>query len=313
MRCTNHPTRESSGYCPSCGDFFCASCLVLCEDGKSYCSSCRTKFDKKAKGSTAAVVPDTKLATKLLVKFKNGTESYGTTYKIDPDRTGFNFIPHTSKGVGDETYVEFDDVKYVALVASFKGEKAALVHEYQPKGSEVSVTFKDGELLRGYTLKRYSEREPRFSVIPSSAMDNRISTIVERSAVAHMALGRILKTQELRTLVDNSVKRLIFHYYWRHPDVVITLDEMATRLGRAAAIIDREIEDFIQEGLIQRIGAPSLKQMRFIPSKDPAVRQMLSALYKELDTLYFRKQGQSQAEEAKPKPAPPKPAIRWPL
>lgn len=310
MRCTNHPARESASYCPGCGDFFCGTCLATCEDGKNYCPSCRTRLDKRPK--VYGVRSEDRLATKVLVRYRSGAEAYGTTYKIDPDRTGFSFIVHTPKGPGEERYVDFADVKYVALVSSFHGEKAETVREYQPKGSEVSVTFKDGEVLKGFTLKHYDDKDPRFSVIPAAPGDNRISVIVERGAVAHMALGRIPKTQELRKLIDTSMKRLIMHFYWRHPDVLITVSELASRLGRTGAAIDRELDDFLQEGFIQRIGPPSAGQIKFIPPKDPVVRQTVAALGKEIDQLYFR--AKPQPEKPEPGPIrPAKPAIRWPL
>ncbi len=262
MRCLNHPGKESSGYCPNCGDFFCEECLVACDDGRSYCERCRAKLGKRAEKTGTG-----KLSTKLLVKFKDGKQLQGTTYKIDPSLGGFNVLVHNAAVAGDERYIQFDDLKYVSLVKSLEGEAPQETHEYQPKGSEVEIAFQDGEVLRGYTLKHYNEREARFSVIPASAKDNRISTLVERSAIARIKLGRIPKAQELRSLADNSVKRLILHYYWQHPDAIMTLDDFAAKLGRSAAVIDRELDVFEREGLLRRSETYGRKQLRFVASK----------------------------------------------
>lgn len=301
MRCMIHPSRESNGYCPNCGDFFCETCLIVCEDGRQYCERCMAKLGKRAKASEA-----TKLSAKLLVKFKNGRQLMGTTYKIDPRTLGFSMVAHDARGAGEERYVEWADVKYVALVASLRGEPPEKTSEYQPKGSEVEVVFHDGEILKGFTLKRYTESESRFSVIPSDTRDNRISTIVERSAIERMSLGRTPKAQQLRVLADNSVRRLILHYYWHHPDAIMTLDQLAGKLGRAAAVVVRELEPFEHEGLVKRL---ETNQLRFMPAKDPVVRQAVSAMGKQLDMLYFKKPAAPPPAEA----APPKPTGKWPM
>jgi len=308
MRCTVHPTRESAGYCAACGNFYCEACLTECEDGKNYCDRCRRKLGKNPKAPGTARTE--RLATRILVKYKNGAEVQGTTYKIDPNRIGFNLITHDSGGAMEDIYVEFADIKYAALVESARDASHSSRHEYQPKGSEVVVTFTDEEVLKGFTLKHYSDSEPRFSVIPSNLPRTVVSTIVERSAVAHMSLGRIPKAQELRSLVNNSVKRLIMHYYWKHPDIVITIDELAARLGREARIVDRELAGFVREGLISRV-AESSHQLRFTPPKDHVVRQAISTMGKEIDQLYFRKRGKP-SQPAKPRPQN-RGAIRWPL
>jgi hypothetical protein len=282
--------------------------VVLCDDGRAYCSTCRTKLGKKPRVENVA--RDTRLATKLLVKFKDGKSVQGTTYKIDPVRPGFNLVPHNSPAT-DEKYIEFSKVKYVALVDSFTGEKVSAPREYQPKGSEVSVTFQDGEVLTGFTLKQYSDKDQRFSVIPEDPRDYRISMIVERSGVTKMSLGRIPKAQEMRKFADNSVKRLILHYYWQHPDLVITIDELADKLERASGAVERELTEFIRDGLI-RLVDPNGRQLRFTPSKDPIVRQTVASMAKEIEMLYFRRK--APAGEAAPAPQKPtKPATHWPL
>ena len=307
MRCYVHSMREAIGYCIGCGNFFCDKCLSACEEGKHYCATCREKLGKKTSDQTRP--RDERLATKLLIKFKKGSSLHGTTYKIDPSRSSFRITPFTAKGPGEEREIEFSHVKYVALVESFGKEKSTGPPEYQPKGSEVSVTFPDGETIKGYTLKAYSDKDARFSVIPEDPEDNRISIIVERSAVSQMSLGRIPKAQELRILVNNSVKRMILHYYWQHPDIVVTVDELANRLERTSAVVERELEDFIREGLIRRLNGEG-KQLKFTPSRDPIVRQAVSNMAKDIEMLYFRKKPPTAATPTPQRPARPQ---HWPL
>ncbi len=308
MRCYDHSMREAAGYCVACGNFFCTKCLVDCEDGKKYCAACCAKLNiRKTEEDTPR---DSRLATRLVVRLKNGKSLQGTTYKIDPERPNFKLKPFSSTGSGEEKEIEFSKVKYVALVKSLVGDKTESKGEYQPKGSEISVTFPDGESIEGFTLKAYSDKDPRFSVIPADPSDNRISIIVERSAVSKMSLGRIPKAQELRVLADNSVKRLILHYYWQHPDLFITIDELAARLERTAAVVERELSDFMREGLIERPN-PDSRQLRFTPSKDPIVRQAVASMAKDIEMLYFRRKPAAEAPSAARRPARSTP--QWPL
>jgi len=308
MRCYLHTGREATGYCVSCGNFWCDECLALCEDDKNYCNACRVKLSKR----TASEIGerDSHLVAKLLVKFKNGKSVLGTSYKIDPTKSSLKLTPYSKTGNAEEREIAFADVKYVALIESFTGEKTAGAREYQPKGSEVVVFFQDGEVVRGFTLKAYNDKDPRFSVIPDDPHDNRFSIIVERSAVARMELGRIPKTQELRVLVDNSVRRLILHYYYLHPDIAITIDELAARIERNTPVVERELEEFYREGIIRKL-SPDSRQLKFSPSRDPIVRQAIAAMAKDVEMLYFRKKMAPQEPQAPAKPS--KSAPQWPL
>ena len=309
MRCYIHTGRDATAYCVVCGNFFCERCISVAEDQKNYCGACRGKTGLRTLEESTPTA--SRLATTLLVKFKNNKTVQGTTYKIDPNRPSFKLQPYNPKGLsGEEREIEFSTVKYVALVNSLTGEKAPGTREYQPKGSEVVVTFQDSEVLRGFTLKAYSDKDPRFSVIPEDPHDNRISIIVERSAVQSMALGRIPKIQELRVLADNSVRRLILHYYWQHSDVMITIDELAVRLERNAPVVERELEEFMREGLVKKM-TPDGRQLRFTPSKDPVVRQAIASMAKDIEMLYFRKR--PPAPQEAPAQRPSKPTPQWPL
>jgi len=287
MRCTLHLNRAAAGYCCGCGNFYCEACLTLCEDGRNYCASCRKKLGKKPQVEEGPA-RDAKLAVKIIVRMKSGKVLKGSTYTLDPARSGFHFIRH-GRGRNDETYVKYSDVKYVALVESFAGGRRSSPGEYQPKGSEVAVTFKDGERLDGYTLKHYSEKDARFSVIPRDPHDNRLSILVERSAVDSMHLGRIPKAQELRKLVANPVRRLILHFYWKHPSLAITIDDLAARLERTPASVERELPVFIEEGLIERVGRPADRQLKLSSSPDHIVRETVASMGREIEMLYFRR------------------------
>jgi hypothetical protein len=229
-----------------------------------------------------------------MVHLKNGMVLKGTAYTLDPEKGGFHFINH-GKGADAEVTIKYADVKYVAIVDNFTGERRKSPGEYQPKGSEVLVVFRDGERIDGYTLKQYNERLPRFPVIPNDPNDNRFSILVERSAVEHMALGRIPKTQELRKLVANAVRRLILHFYWEHPNVAVTLSDMAVRLQRTPSAIKRELNVFIEEGLVKLSGDGAHAKLKFSPAGDAMVREAINKMASEIDMLYFRKRKETPA------------------
>lgn len=289
MRCNIHLNRPAAGYCFRCGNFFCKGCLILAEDDHNYCSYCLKRSTVNAKVDEGPARGE-RLAVKLMVHLKNGLVMKGTAYNLDPARGGFHFLRRGRDADADIT-IKFSDVKYVAIVDSFTSKRRKATGSYQPKGSEVTVVFKDGERIDGYTLKQYSERAPRFSIIPTDERDNRLSILVERSSVEHMSLGRIPKSQELRKLSSNAVRRILLYYCWKHPNVVLTLDELATRVERSARVIERELGVFMEEGLIAEIGQGSRKQLKFSPARDPVARQAISAMAKEIETLYFRKRG----------------------
>jgi len=46
QRCANHPSREASARCPSCGRFFCRECITE-HDDKVLCASCLALLSKK--------------------------------------------------------------------------------------------------------------------------------------------------------------------------------------------------------------------------------------------------------------------------
>lgn len=294
MRCTLHLNRAAAGYCCSCGNFYCESCLTLCEDERKYCSHCKKKLGRKPKGAEGPA-RDARLAVKLIVCMKSGKTLNGSAYTLDPARDGFHFIRH-GRSTDEGMHIKYSDVKYVAIVESFTGRKRSSPGEYQPKGSEISVTFKDGEKLDGYTLKHYSDKDALFSVIPRDPRDNRFSILVERSAVADLSLGRIPKAQELRKLVSNPIRRLTLHFYWKHPSLVISIDDLAARLERTTRAVEKELPVFMEEGLIEAIGQPERRQIKFMPSPDHIVREMVASMAKEIDMLYFRRKSQTKRQ-----------------
>ncbi len=294
MRCTLHLNRPATAYCAACGSFYCQPCLTLCADERNYCNFCRRKLDKKAKGDVGAARDD-RLAVRLAVRMRSGKTLEGTTYNLDPSRSGFDFIRH-GRGHDEEMHIDFSKVNYVAILEPLDSSRRTARGEYQPKGSEIVVTFNDGEKLDGYTLKHYSDQEARFSVIPRDPRDSRMSVLVERSAVAAMQLGRIAKAQELRKLVSNPIRRLILHFYWKHPSAVITVDDLALRLERTTGAVERELGVFLEEGLVRRVGEQSTRQLKFSTPSDPVVRDTVAMMGREIEMLYFRK------KTAAPKP-----------
>jgi hypothetical protein len=82
-------------------------------------------------------------------------------------------------------HVRFHELKAVFLVKSFDGnfDKNLRYKEWTPEGAEMVVRFKDGEVVRGFSLRRYDPNEPRFHLTPLTQTTNNVSIIVEHSAV----------------------------------------------------------------------------------------------------------------------------------
>jgi tetratricopeptide (TPR) repeat protein len=78
----------------------------------------------------------------------------------------------------------------VFFVRDFDGEydDAEQQAEWFPEGSEVTVKFKDGEVIEGFALKVYDDNAPRFHVIPKEPGNN-VSVLVERANAAQIAVG----------------------------------------------------------------------------------------------------------------------------
>jgi len=195
MKCPVHLRREVVGYCAECGTVGCDSCVK--EFGKKkLCLRCYRKAEREwnqARQKRAARQRHPK--QRLVVRYADGRILKGTSYTIDMESRGFYVDPKDSSTDGPQpVFVRFTDLKAVFFVRDFDGKYSDKEQhqEWFPEGHEMTVKFKDNEVIEGYALKTYDERAPRFHLIPKEPGNN-ISVLVERQSIAQLALGDSLE------------------------------------------------------------------------------------------------------------------------
>jgi hypothetical protein len=217
---------------------------------------------------------------KLVVHFKDGRLIKGTSFKLDPRTKGFYLLlRQTSDKMQEEVYVEFADLKAIFFVKNFDGkplEDQTVRKEYVPEGHEITVRFKDGEILEGFALGGYIDSSERFYVDLRSGKDNNYAALVERLAVKDLVLGKVFRKKELHSIVDTPVKRVILSYYWRNQGLVTTIEGIAAAIERTPHIVQRDIRSFFNEGLMRPVEEEGIEKVRFLPPPDDETKEFVA-------------------------------------
>ena len=187
MNCPNHPKNEVTGYCSVCASFGCAECLKMHEGNlvcpKHYAPVAR-QLEEEAR---RADVRKKHVRQRLVVRFKDGRTVGGVCFALNIAESGFHLdvVDTAGASLGQTQYMLFRELKAVFYVKSFDGNFDKTIHyrEWNPEGGELVVVFKDGEILRGFSLHKYNPDSERFYVMPVKADTNNISMLVEASAV----------------------------------------------------------------------------------------------------------------------------------
>lgn len=316
FRCEVHADQEAVGYCCKCGAFLCEECAITTQDPLIYCASCYEKFvgpvpirapllpeqdDEVAEGAVeeeATVEPTTLLkgaAYRVEVHFQDGAIKQGSTYSIRPDKGGFFIVPlsQVQKGVEEtQEFIPFAKIKAVYLLkTSTDSEHASRETEFIPEGHEITVEFKDGDVLEGFALGEYDPLLPRFHVIPRDEKSSAfVSVLVERASVERIQLGMVFRAKELRQLMLGPVRKLLLCCYIDNVGAVADIDAIATAIGRTPRIVDREIGIFLSEGLMKELEGPPNRKIQFLPPADIQTINFLSEHDQELHEFYMRQQ-----------------------
>jgi len=210
MKCPNHPRSEATGYCSVCGAFGCQDCLhehegnVLCR--KHY----RPVAQKIEEQKRHDAVRKRHARQLLVVRYKENRRDRGVCYGLNTQDEGFHLDHVDEAGVplGKSSFVRFADLKAVFNVKSFNGkfDKSAVYREWRPEGAEQVVKFEDGEVIQGFTLRRYRGNEPRFYLIPKDPATNNVSILVEASAVAGIYTPEEYEAQRVRLREEHRAK-----------------------------------------------------------------------------------------------------------
>lgn len=188
MKCPRHPKNEATGYCTVCGDLGCEECLHdhegqrLCP--RHYRPIARKLEEEKRHEDVRKRHP----RQRMVVRYADGRCEYGVCFALSVKDTGFHLdlVDQNETPLAETKHVRFEDLKAVFLVKSFDGkfDKTASYKEWNPEGGELVVQFNDGEVVRGFSLRRYDPDELRFHLIPLDPTTNNVSILVERTAVA---------------------------------------------------------------------------------------------------------------------------------
>ena len=109
---------------------------------------------------------------KLVVRYLDGRVLKGHSRDFFPNKTHFHLQPVDGT---DPLTVTVSDLKGVFTVRSFEGdpENRSRRHDVEQPGlgKKIKVTFKDGEVVIGYT-SGYSANRPTFFVFPADPDSN---------------------------------------------------------------------------------------------------------------------------------------------
>lgn len=203
MKCPNHITRDTAGYCGVCGSFFCSECLNT-HEGVVYCPKHFKPIAEKLKREEALQVGRKRHGRhQLVVQFVNGSKAQGVCRSLNPREAGFYLEIEDDNGypTSESVRAQFVDIKYVAHVKSYDGQfdKSEDYQQYNPGGTHVVVRYPDGEVIEGVTMQAYVPGHPRFYLIPADRNSNFLSVLVEAGSVE-----RVYTPDEYRARVQQE-------------------------------------------------------------------------------------------------------------
>jgi len=120
----------------------------------------------------------------VVVHYKDGDVKYGIPLSWNIEEKGVLLQPEKEAG-GAPMFIPFRDLKAVFFVKHFDKEIARKMKfsNIFAKKDYVKVSFKDGERIKGYTIKDYNPQAPRFFLVPETVAgkeENNICILVER-------------------------------------------------------------------------------------------------------------------------------------
>jgi len=113
------------------------------------------------------------------------------TWNIEEE--GFLFRPE-GRGAADlQVFIPFKDLKAVFFVKDFDKELARKIKraDIYAKKDRIAVTFRDGERIEGFTMRKFDPKAPRFLMVPKEEPDkeeNNICVLVERKFTTEVTL-----------------------------------------------------------------------------------------------------------------------------
>ncbi len=131
---------------------------------------------------------DTLVAVKsgmVVIRYLDKRLLKGTTEDFYPDKPEFH-VHEAGNERGPAQKVAFRDLKAVFFVRSYEGNREHNdnddLSQAKGQGRKIEVVFKDGEVLRGFTVG-YSRLKQGFFVIPADPEPNNARVYVINAAV----------------------------------------------------------------------------------------------------------------------------------
>ena len=131
--------------------------------------------------------------TKIVVRYLDGRVAKGYAQDFDPDTSHLYLYQAPTGGDSGEvlTDVRLDELKAIFFVRTFEGNAHCRARREFIKGDEscgdrVEVTFKDGEVLRGFRTDQYLRRSGFFLLSPDPG-GNTIMIFVLSNAVKNVS------------------------------------------------------------------------------------------------------------------------------
>jgi hypothetical protein len=127
-------------------------------------------------------------ALRVVARYIDGRIIKGSTLDFAPGKMKFHLTPQDNPAASAE--VQVDDLKALFFVKTWEGDpKHADDNSFQGstgQGRRMSVTFRDGETIAGYTVG-YAPDKPGFFVIVADAKGNNTRAYVVRKSVQSIA------------------------------------------------------------------------------------------------------------------------------
>ncbi len=135
------------------------------------------------------------MQNKVIIRYLDHKLLKGTTSDFFPHKQYMHLILNETKEVIN---VDIKTLKAIYFVKSFEGNPA-----YEEKtdikrtglGKRISVKFRDGEMLSGYT-QGFSQERPGFHVIPADPDCNNERIFVNKAATVEIRLGNDIDEPE---------------------------------------------------------------------------------------------------------------------
>lgn len=198
MKCVSHSDNDVIGYCIVCGDLGCNECFAI-HDGDHYCRKDFKAITKRTGQEFISVQEKAREQERrektlqradrqrLVIHRKSGETSFGVCFSMSLESNGFyaDLCDLSGRLLDQRIFVSYEELKAVYYVKSFDGhyDKKQQYGQHQPRGPEIVVQFKDGEMIEGHIHGQYRVDARRFFLFPKDAQSNNISVLVEGSAI----------------------------------------------------------------------------------------------------------------------------------